>query len=38
VQRIDAEDLVKSSSENEKEQREKDRKHEDAWKHLKSCK
>lgn len=38
VQRIDAEDLVKSSSENVKEQLEKDRKFGEAWKNLKDCK
>lgn len=38
VQRIDAEDLVKFSSENAREQREKDQKYEEAWKNLKDCK
>ncbi|KAI6189811.1 CTP synthase 2 [Aphelenchoides bicaudatus] len=35
--RIDAEDLVKFSSENAREQREKDQKYEEAWKNLKDC-
>jgi len=37
VQRIDAEDLVKSTSENVKEQHEKNKKREETWKQLKEC-
>lgn len=38
VQRIDAEDLVKSNSENAEEQKAKDNKYEEAWRDLEECK
>lgn len=38
IQRVDSEDLVKFTSENAKEQIEKDRKYKEAWDNLKQCK